>query len=160
MQWILIGVIVALLAVTLLNASRQKKDNAKIEEMLSKLKPGDKVKTYFGIYGKILSITETTEGKVCVLETGDKNKSQIEINIRAVIGLDEKQIAVYDENNVLISLDGKPVKIAEDETKEEKNEIAQNKISDSKKVDGQTKAKKTAEKTKKPATKSTKTNKK
>ena len=149
MTWILLGFIVALLIITMMNSSRQKKENAKIEEMINNLKPGDKVKTYFGIYGKIVSITDTTEGKVCILETGDKVKSQIEINLRAVVGVDDKQIAVYDENNVLISLDGKPVKIVEDEAKEQK---AEEKSKEEKKDEkSSAKAKKTA------STKSTKT---
>lgn len=117
--WILVGLVVAMLIIMLLNSSRQKKAEAEAQKMVSELKPGDKVKTYIGVYGKIVSITETTDGKVCVIETGDKDKTRIELDMRAIAGLDTKQVAVYDENNNLISLDGKPVPKPE-EIKEEK----------------------------------------
>lgn len=120
--WLLIGLVVAMLVIMILNSSRQKKAEAEAQKMISELKPGDKVKTYIGVYGKIVSITETTDGKVCVIETGDKNKSQIELDMRAIAGLDAKQVAVYDENNNLISLDGKPVPKPEEKV-EGKEEI-------------------------------------
>jgi len=118
--WILVGLVVAMVVIMLLNSSRQKKAEAEAQKMVSELKPGDKVKTYIGVYGKIISITETTDGKVCVIETGDKEKTQIELDMRAIAGLDTKQIAVYDENNNLISLDGKPV--PKPEVKEEEQQ--------------------------------------
>ena len=122
MTWVLIGLVVAMLVVMLLNSSRQRKADAEAQKMISALKPGDKVKTYIGVYGKIVSITETTDGKVCVIETGDKDKTRIELDMRAVAGLDTKQIAVYDENNNLISLDGKPVPKPEEKVEEKEEQ--------------------------------------
>ena len=120
--WVLVGLVAAMLVIMLLNSSRQKKAEAEAQKMVGALKPGDKVKTYIGVYGKIVSITETTDGKVCVIETGDKDKTRIELDMRAIAGLDTKQIAVYDENNNLISLDGKPVPKPEEKKEEEKVE--------------------------------------
>ena len=137
-MWIIIGLVVAMAVVMLLNSSRQKKAEAEAQKMVNALKPGDKVKTYIGVYGKIVSITETTDGKVCVIETGDKVKTQIELDMRAVAGLDTKQIAVYDENNNLISLDGKPVPKAEEIKEEAKEETKQEKEEKPKKAKAKT----------------------
>lgn len=109
MQWALIGLVVAMVLVMILNASRNKKANSEMQNMMQSLKVGDKVKTHIGVYGTIVSITETTDGKVCVIETGDKNKSQIEVDMRVVAGLDDKKIVVYDADNNIISIDGVPV---------------------------------------------------
>ena len=109
MQWALIGLVVAMVLVMILNASRNKKANQEMQNMMQTLKVGDKVKTHIGVYGTIVSITETTDGKVCVIETGDKNKSQIEVDMRVIAGLDDKKIVVYDADNNIISIDGIPV---------------------------------------------------
>lgn len=109
MQWALIGLVVAMVVVMLLNASRNKKANQEMQKMMQSLKVGDKVKTHIGVYGTIVSITETTDGKVCVIETGDKNKSQVEVDMRVIAGLDDKKIVVYDADNNIVSIDGIPV---------------------------------------------------
>lgn len=109
MQWALIGLVVAMVLVMILNASRNKKANQEMQNMMQTLKVGDKVKTHIGVYGKIVSITETTDGKVCVIETGDKNKSQVEVDMRVIAGLDDKKVVVYDADNNIVSIDGVPV---------------------------------------------------
>ncbi len=109
MQWVLIGLVAAMAVVMVLNASRSKKANQEMQNMMQTLKVGDKVKTHIGVYGTIVSITETTDGKVCVIETGDKNKSQIEVDMRVIAGFDDKKTVVYDADNNIISIDGVPV---------------------------------------------------
>ena len=43
-------------------------------------------------YGKVLKITETTDGKILLIETGeDKKVSYMNIHINAVYGIDEKE---------------------------------------------------------------------
>ena len=72
--------------------------------MLNSLRPGDKVKTYSGFYGTVVSIRETTDGKVVTLETGDADhKSYTSIDSNAIYCIDKKEDIVYDtEWNVVM----------------------------------------------------------
>ena len=123
-QWILpIVLIVLVIGIFILNYFRSKKNRENMQNMVEGLKVGDKVKTYSGIYGTILEIVETTDGKVAVLETGsEKNKGIFSIDINAIYGIDEKKPVVYDANG----------NIVDDETKEDipeiKPEIAETKV--------------------------------
>ena len=123
-QWILpIVLIVLVIGIFILNYFRSKKNRENMQNMVEGLKVGDKVKTYSGIYGTILEIVETTDGKVAVLETGsEKNKGIFSIDINAIYGIDEKKPVVYDAYG----------NIVDDETKEDipeiKPEIAETKV--------------------------------
>lgn len=61
----------------------------------SSLKIGDKVKTYSGFYGTISNIVETTDGKVVTLQLG--GDAFVDVDVRAIAGIDEKQEIVEDE---------------------------------------------------------------
>lgn len=104
-QWILPAVLLVLvIGIFLLNYFRSKKNQESMKNMVDSLKVGDNVKTYSGIYGKIIEIVETTDGKVAVLETGsEKNKGIFSIDINAIYGIDEKKPVVYDANGNVVS---------------------------------------------------------
>ena len=104
-QWILPAILLVLvIGIFLLNYFRSKKNQESMKNMVDSLKVGDNVKTYSGIYGKIIEIVETTDGKVAVLETGsEKNKGIFSIDINAIYGIDEKKPVVYDANGNVIS---------------------------------------------------------
>lgn len=83
----------------------RRKSDAKAAEMMESLKVGDKVVTNSGIYGEIVSITETTLGKVMLLKTGEgKNVSYINVNSVVILGKDEKEPIVYDKDGNPINL--------------------------------------------------------
>lgn len=104
-QWILPAILLVLvIGIFLLNYFRSKKNQESMKNMVDSLKVGDNVKTYSGIYGKIIEIVETTDGKVAVLETGsEKNKGIFSIDINAIYGIDEKKPVVYDANGNVVS---------------------------------------------------------
>lgn len=115
---ILVILLVALVAMYIVSSIKRKKYNQETIAMLDALKPGDKVKTYSGIYGTVVSIRETTDGKVITLETGDdKNKSFVTIDSSVIYCLDKKQDVVYDANGDIIE-----PKDDEDESKDKKKE--------------------------------------
>lgn len=88
---------------------KQQKNMLETEARLNKLKIGDKVKTHLGIYGVIVDIYETTDGKIARLNISQNGECLIDLNFKYIIGLDEKQVIEYDENMNVISLDGVPV---------------------------------------------------
>ncbi len=143
-SWPLI-LLVALLVIYLVYMMfSRKKNDEKTTEMLNSLKKGDKVVTNMGIYGEIVSITETTLGKVVLLKTGEgKNISYISVNAVVVLGKDEKKPIVLDKDGNII-----------DQTKkaeEEKPVLTESKPEEPVKVESNTEAIK--EEDKKPAAK-------
>ena len=118
-QWILPAVLLVLvIGIFILNYFRSKKNQESMKNMVDGLKVGDNVKTYSGLYGKILEIVETTDGKVAVLETGsEKNKGIFSIDINAIYGIDEKKPVVYDADGNIIDEEAK----TEEPSKEEKS---------------------------------------
>ena len=129
-QWILpIVLLVLVVGIFVLNYFRSKKSQESMKNMVDSLKVGDNVKTYSGLYGKIIEIVETTDGKVAILETGsEKNKGIFSIDINAIYGIDEKKPVVYDAEGNIVDPDGEAKegevsaeeKPAEQQPKEEK----------------------------------------
>lgn len=118
-QWILpVVLLVLVVGIFILNYFRSKKNQETMQNMVENLKVGDNVKTYSGLYGKIIEIVETTDGKVAILETGsEKNKGIFSIDINAIYGIDEKKPVVYDaEGNIIEPKD-------ENEEKTEKSDV-------------------------------------
>lgn len=99
-QWFLIILLVAVIAVMLvMSFSRKKKDDEYRKNLNDQIVKGAKVKTYGGLYGTVVSVTETTDGKIVLLETGEgERKSYQQLHINAIFGLDDKQIVTLDEN--------------------------------------------------------------
>lgn len=105
-QWFLIIVLVVVIgALMLLNFSRSKKEQEYREDLNSKIVKGAKVKTSTGIYGTVLSVRSTTDGKIVLLETGEgKNASTMEIHINAIYGVDDKEDLVLDSEGNEVTL--------------------------------------------------------
>ena len=116
-NWILPGILLVLCVVLfVLYYFRNKKYQQNAETMSNNLKKGDKVKTYSGVYGTIIEIVQTDDGKVVTIETGnDKHKSYVSYDIRAVYAINEP------EKPVEIKAEEKPVEPVEQ--KEEKTEV-------------------------------------
>lgn len=86
---VLIILIVFLVFMLVFSATRRKKDAKMAEDFANNLKVGDKVKTYSGIYGKIISIKDTPSGKICVIETGEgKNTSYMAVDVFAIYNIE------------------------------------------------------------------------
>ncbi len=116
-NWILPGILLVLCVVLfVLYYFRNKKYQQNAETMSNNLKKGDKVKTYSGVYGTIIEIVQTDDGKVVTIETGnDKHKSYVSYDIRAVYAINEP------EKSVETKVEEKPVEPVEQ--KEEKTEV-------------------------------------
>lgn len=99
-QWFLIIILVVVVGLLmLLNYSRSKKEQEYREDLNSKIVKGAKVKTSTGIYGTVVSIQSTTDGKIVLLETGEgKNVSYMHIHINAIYGVDDKEDLILDED--------------------------------------------------------------
>ena len=101
--WILLVLLAVLIIAYIFSYFKRKKYNQETTNMLNSLKPGDKVKTYSGFYGTVVSIRETTDGKVVTLETGDeKHKSYTTIDSNAIYCIDKKEDIVYDADGNVI----------------------------------------------------------
>ena len=110
-QWFLIILLVLVVVVMLvMSFTRKKKDDEYRKNLDQQIVRGAKVKTYGGLYGTVVSVTETTDGKIVLLESGEGNKvSYQQLHINAIFGLDDKQIVTLDENGNPIIPDAKPV---------------------------------------------------
>lgn len=94
---ILIVLAVALGLLMFMSFNRRKRDESVRNDLLNKIATGVKVKTYGGIYGTVVSIEETTDGKIVLLESGEGKKvSYQNIHINAIYGVDDKQPVVLD----------------------------------------------------------------
>lgn len=94
---ILIVLAVALGLLMFMSFNRRKREEGVRNELLTKIAPGVKVKTYGGIYGTVVSIEETSDGKIVLLESGEGKKvSYQNIHINAIYGVDDKQPVVLD----------------------------------------------------------------
>lgn len=89
-EWgILIILVVFLIFMLVFSASKRKKDAKMAEDFANNLKVGDKVKTYSGIYGKIISIKDTPNGKIATIETGEgKNVSYMSVDVYAIYNIE------------------------------------------------------------------------
>ena len=115
-NWILPGILLVLCVVLFVLYYFRNKYQQNAETMSNNLKKGDKVKTYSGVYGTIIEIVQTDDGKVVTIETGnDKHKSYVSYDIRAVYAINEP------EKPVETKVEEKPVEPVEQ--KEEKTEV-------------------------------------
>ncbi len=117
---LLIVLVVVIVAFLLLSLYRRKKESSFREELNTKIVPGAQVKTYSGLYGTIVSITDTTDGKIVLLQTGEGDKvSYQQIHINAIFGLDTKKELVFDENGNDITFGADDVQEVEEEVEYE-----------------------------------------
>lgn len=94
--WII--VLVGLILLTVMGSIRNKKERTARAELVDKLKKGDKIVTYAGVYGEIIEITNTTDGKVVLISTGEGDKvSYMQLHINAIASVDAKQPVIEEE---------------------------------------------------------------
>lgn len=126
-QWILPAVLLVLvIGIFVLNYFRSKKNQESMKNMVDSLKVGDNVKTYSGLYGKIIEIVETTDGKVAILETGsEKNRGIFSIDINAIYGVDEKKSVIHDADGNIIDPDEEKSEVKPEAIEEAKSETEQ-----------------------------------
>lgn len=114
-NWPILAIIGILIIFMVFGSIRRKKYDSQVQDLLSNIKIGDKVKTYSGFYGTVVSIRETTDGKVVLIEMGEgAKKGYVEMDINAIMCLDKKTDVVYDSNGNVV--------MPETETAEEKAE--------------------------------------
>lgn len=146
-SWPILLLLVLLVAMLVVSMVTRKKQGDKQAEMLNELKAGDKVVTNAGIYGEIVSITETNFGKIALIKSGEgKNVSYINVNMSVILGKDTKEEIVLDQDGNVIE----PEKKEEKTEKAEKQEVKEEKKEEVEKVE------ETGEEAKEPAKKSTK----
>lgn len=125
-SWFLVIVLIVAMGLLLLTSfSRKRKEEQYRNELDSKITKGAKVKTYSGLYATVVSVKNTTDGKIVLIETGEGNKkSYQQLHINAIYGLDESEELVVDleGNEVPVSELNKQVETKEPEKKEEKVE--------------------------------------
>ncbi len=72
------------------------------QNVQANLKVGDRVKTFGGIYGKVVDIAENPDGKVVTIETGDgKNVGYVTVDISSIYNLDTSQLSIQKHNKKL-----------------------------------------------------------
>lgn len=136
-SWFLIIIVILAMGLLILTSfTRRKKEEDYRNELSEKIVKGAKVKTYGGLYGTVVSIRNTTDGKIVLLETGEGNqKSYQQLHINAIYGLDESEEMVIDSegNEVPLSELNKPKTepVAELETPEISSENAVETTTDS-----------------------------
>lgn len=154
---LLIILIVAMVIMIIPTIIRNKKMNTERQNTISSLKVGAKIITTAGVFGKIISMRETTMGKVFVIETGDdKNKSYMEIHENAIMNIDDKR-------DIILDADGNDITFADEDKAEleqkeaDKAEVVEEDKTTTEETVGEKESKTTEPKKAKKATKSNKT---
>ena len=113
-QWFLIIILVVAVALLMLSSfSRKKKEENYRNELNEKIVKGAKVKTYSGLYCTVVNVTNTTDGKIVLVSTGEGDKISYQlIHINAIFGVDEKE-------EVFVGTDGNEYTAKELKEKEE-----------------------------------------
>lgn len=113
---LIIVLLVACVAMFVLSYFKNKKYMQNQQNLLNDLKVGSKVLTKTFIYGTIEKITDTTDGKIVLIKTGEGSKSSyIEMNIEGIYSVDNKE-EVVDVDEAMSASDVK------EESKEEATE--------------------------------------
>lgn len=98
---LIIVLLVACVIMFVLSYFKNKKYMQSQQELLNDLKVGSKVLTKTFIYGTIEKITETTDGKIVLIKTGEGDKTSfIEMNIEGIYSVDKKE-EVVDINEIM-----------------------------------------------------------
>lgn len=116
-SWFL--VIILLVAIGLLflsSTTRRKKEEKYRQEINELVVKGAKIRTLTGIYGTVVSVKNTTDGKIVLIESGEGDKkSYQQIHIDAIYGIDNSEEMVVDAegNEVPLSELNKPKETTE-----------------------------------------------
>lgn len=115
----LVLIVILLLACALmfvLSYFKNKKYMAQQQDMLNNLEVGSKVLTKTFVYGTVEKITDTTDGKIVLIKTGEDDKvGYMEMNIEGIYSIDNKE-EVFDFDSVMEDVETEAV----EETAEEK----------------------------------------
>ena len=127
MKWYYWAIVLGVLAIMyVVLIARHKKQEKQSMEIMNSFQVGDKVITHIGIYGKIKRIYNTTYGKVCVLEIGNQNKIEVEMDMRYIAGKDEKTLVADEpkkEEQVAPAKDEQPAPAKKEEPKPQEEPV-------------------------------------
>ena len=92
---LIIILLVACAGMFVLSYFKNKKYMASQQDLLRDIQVGVKVLTKTFIYGTVEKITDTTDGKIVLIKTGEGDKvSYLEMNIEAIYAIDSKEEVV------------------------------------------------------------------
>jgi len=92
---LIIILLVACAGMFILSYLKNKKYVEQQKQMQEDIKVGAKVLTKTFIYGTVEKITDTTDGKIVLLKTGEGDKvSYLEMNLEAIYSIDSKEEVV------------------------------------------------------------------
>ncbi len=125
-QWFLVVLLlVVVVLMIVMSFTRKKKEDTYRNELNEKIVKGAHVKTYGGLYGTVVSVTETTDGKIVLLQTGEGDKvSYQQLHINAIYGIDDKQVVVLDENGNEVTEQGPVITEEKEQVKVEEDKPA------------------------------------
>lgn len=120
---VIIVLLVACAVMFILSYFKNKKYMANQQNLLDEIKVGSKVLTKTFIYGTVESITETTDGKIVLIKTGEGDKvSYLEMNLEAIYSIDNKE-EVVDLDEVMTEEKEEKVDEKKSNKKEELEEV-------------------------------------
>lgn len=113
-SWFLVIILVVAVGLLLLTSfTRRKKEEQYRNDLNEKLVKGTKVRTIGGIYGTIVSVRNTTDGKIILLETGEGDKkSYANFHVNAILD-------VATEEDVVVDKDGNEIPLSEYQKQQE-----------------------------------------
>ena len=121
---LIVILLVACVGMFILSYFRNKKYNDQQQKMHEEIKVGAKVLTKTFIYGVIEKITETTDGKIVLLKTGEGDKvSYLEMNIEAIYSIDNKEEVVDMDEVTEVAFKEEEKVVTEDSNKEKEAEV-------------------------------------
>lgn len=128
-QWFLVIILVVAIGLLMLASySRKKKEETFRNDLNSKIVKGVKVKTYGGLYCTVENVTNTTDGKIVLVSSGEGDKKSYQlIHINAIFGVDEKEnLVVGKDGNEYTVSELKEMEKAEAEQSAEAEKTAEN----------------------------------
>ena len=122
--WLLIILVVMIIAMFVFNFLRQKKYQQQEAKMLEDIKVGTKVKTYAGVYGTIVGMYDSTDGKVAILSLD--GKATMEVDFRSIYVIDNKtEVTAEKTEENAEEVKAEPVAEANKEPKQEDSKPAE-----------------------------------
>jgi len=98
---LIVILLVACAVMFILSYVRNKKYMASQQDLLNNIQVGSKILTKTFIYGTVEKITDTTDGKIVLIKTGEGDKvSYLEMNLEAIYSIDNKE-EVFDVDEVI-----------------------------------------------------------
>lgn len=125
---LIIILLVACGGMFILSYLKNKKYQSQQQEMQNNIEVGSKVLTKTFIYGTIEKITETTDGKVVLLKTGEGDKvSYFEMNMDAIYALDNKEEVVEEVLSEEVEENSEEAEVAFQESETVEAEVVEEK---------------------------------